>query len=74
MYGAAGHSAQQKADVFALRMKLRKKIAKQNRDLTADDLIRYADNVRETYLNIRDALYSPPLLCNTDGDPSSITP
>jgi len=58
-----------KADVFALRMKLRKKIAKQNRDLTADDLIRYADNVRETYLNIRDALYSPPLLCNTDGDP-----
>jgi hypothetical protein len=58
-----------KADVFALRKKLRKKIAKQNRDLTADDLIRYADDVRETYLNIRDALYSPPLLCNTDGDP-----
>jgi hypothetical protein len=58
-----------KADVFALRKKLRKKIAKQNRDLTADDLIRYGDDVRETYLDIRDALYSPPVLCNTDGHP-----
>src|SRR6266853_3302463 len=58
-----------KADVFALRKKLRKRMAKQNRDLAAGDLIRYADDVRETYLNIRDALYSPPLFCNTDGDP-----
>jgi len=58
-----------KADVFALRKKLRKKIAKQNRDLTAGDVIRYAEDVRETYLNIRDALYAPPVLRNTDGDP-----
>jgi hypothetical protein len=57
-----------KVDVFALRKKLRKRIAKQNRDLTADDLIRYADDVRETYVDIRDALFSPPVLCNTDGD------
>jgi len=57
-----------KADVFALRKKLRKKIAKQNRDLAAGDLIRYADDVRATYLTIRDSLYFPPVLCNTDGD------
>jgi len=44
-------------------------MAKQNRDLAAGDLIRYADDVRKTYLNIRDALYAPPILCNTDGDP-----
>jgi hypothetical protein len=58
-----------KAEVIGLRKKLRKKIAKQYRDLTADDLVRYGDDIRETYLDIRDALYSPPLLCNTDGDP-----
>lgn len=63
-----GIPPRRKADVFALRKKLRKRIAKQNRDLDDADLIRYADDVRETYLNIRDALYSPPVLCNTDGD------
>ncbi len=58
-----------KAGVIGLRKKLRKRIAKQNRGLTAGDLVRYADDIRETYLDIRDALYTPPRLCNTDGDP-----
>jgi hypothetical protein len=58
-----------KADVIRLRSKLRKKIAKQNRDLKEKDVIRYGDDIRETYLDIRDALYAPPRLCNTDGDP-----
>jgi hypothetical protein len=58
-----------KADVIALRKKLRKRVARQNRDLTAEDLIQYSDDVRLTYLNIRDSLYAPPRFCNTDGDP-----
>ena len=58
-----------KADVIALRKKLRKRAARQNRDLAAEDLIRYADDVRMTYLNIRDSLYAPTQFCNTDGDP-----
>jgi hypothetical protein len=58
-----------KANVIGLRKRLRKKIARQHRELSADDLIRYEDDVRETYLNIRDALHTPPRLCNTDGDP-----
>lgn len=58
-----------KADVIGLRKKLRKKIAKQKLELSAADLIRYEDEVRETYLNIRDALHTPPRLQNTDGDP-----
>jgi hypothetical protein len=58
-----------KAEIIALRKKLRKKVAKQNRDLTADDLLRYADDIRETYLDIRDALYAPLILRNTDEEP-----
>jgi hypothetical protein len=58
-----------KAEVIGLRKKLRKRIAKQNRDLAAEDLLRYGDEIRETYLNIRDALYAPPRVQNTDGDP-----
>jgi len=58
-----------KAEVVGLRKKLRKRIAKQNRNLTAGDLLRYSDDIRETYLNIRDVLHAPPRLCNTDGDP-----
>jgi len=57
------------ADVLVLRKKLRKKIAKSRRELGAADLIRYEDDVREAYLNIRDALHTPPRLVNTDGDP-----
>src|SRR6266852_3656978 len=58
-----------KAEVIGLRRKLQKKIAKQNRNLAAGDLNRYADDVREAYLDIRDGLYAPPRLANTDGDP-----
>jgi hypothetical protein len=58
-----------KGEVIGLRKKLRKKIAKQNRDLTPDDLVRNADAVRLAYLTIRDGLYRRPQLTNTDGDP-----
>jgi hypothetical protein len=58
-----------KVDVIGLRRKLRKKVAKQNRELTSDDLARNADAIRLTYLTIRDGLYTPPQLANTDGDP-----
>jgi hypothetical protein len=58
-----------KGQVIELRRKLRKRIAKLTRDLTANDLLRYADTIRAVYLNIRDALYAPPRFCNTDGDP-----
>lgn len=57
-----------KAEIIGLRKRLRRKIAK-NRDLAAEDLLRYADDVRATYLLIRDSLNTPPRLCNTDGDP-----
>jgi SEC-C motif/Protein of unknown function (DUF2384) len=58
-----------KAEVIGLRKKLRTKIAKQNRGLATDDLVRYADAIRLTYLTIRDALNRRPQLANTDGDP-----
>ena len=58
-----------KGEVIGLRKKLRKKIAKQNRDLAADDLVRYADAIRLTYLTIQDGLNRRPQLANTDGDP-----
>lgn len=37
--------------------------------MAAADLVRHADAIRLTYLTIRDRLYAPPLLANTDGDP-----
>lgn len=58
-----------KAEIVGFRAKLRKKIAKQNRELAAADLIRYAEEIRTLYLDIRDALRLPPRFCNTDGDP-----
>jgi hypothetical protein len=58
-----------KVAVIELRKKLKKRIAKQNRYLTAHDLLRYADLIRATYLDIRDRLFAPPRFCNTDGDP-----
>jgi hypothetical protein len=58
-----------KIEVIELRKKLKKRIAKQNRDLVPQDLLRYADLIRTTYLDIRDRLFAPPVLCNTDGDP-----
>ncbi len=58
-----------KAAIIGLRKMLRRRIARQKRPLNADDLSRYADEIRETYLLIRDSLNTPPRLCNTDGDP-----
>jgi hypothetical protein len=58
-----------KAEVIGLRRKLQKKIAKQNRNLAAEDLVRYAEDIREAYLDIRDRLNAPPRFANTDGDP-----
>jgi hypothetical protein len=58
-----------KASIVRLRTHLRKKIAKQNRELTVSDLIRYRDDIRTTYLNVRDSIRTPPRLTNTDGDP-----
>jgi hypothetical protein len=60
---------QKKVEVIELRKRLRKKIAKQNRDLSKDDLLRYADAIREIYLDIRDAMHAPPRFANTDGEP-----
>jgi SEC-C motif/Protein of unknown function (DUF2384) len=58
-----------KDEVISLRKKLRKKVTRQNREMTPDDLARHQDAIRLTYLTIRDALYAPPRLANTDGDP-----
>ena len=58
-----------KGEVIGLRKKLRKKIAKQNRDLAADDLVRYADAIRLTYLTIQDGLNRLSATRDTDGDP-----
>jgi hypothetical protein len=58
-----------KIEVIELRKRLKKKISRQNRYLVPDDLLRYADLIRGTYLEIRDRLFAPPVLCNTDGDP-----
>src|ERR1700722_10965364 len=57
-----------KIEVIELRNKLKKRIATQNRYLAPHDLLRYADLIRATYLDIRDRLFAPPVLCNTDGD------
>ena len=58
-----------KIEVIELRKTLKKRIAKQNRYLAPHDLLRYADLIRATYLDIRDRLFAPPVLRNTDGDP-----
>lgn len=61
-------SPDRKVEVVALRAKLRRKIAKQNRELSPADLVRYTDEIRTVYLDIRDAMRRPPTLQNTDGD------
>ena len=58
-----------KAEIIGLRKMLRRRIARQKRPLNAEDLLRYADEIRATYLLIRDSFITPPRLCNTDGDP-----
>jgi hypothetical protein len=58
-----------KVEIIKLRAQLQRKIKKQNRGLSADDLTGYTDEIRAVYLDIRDALNKPPQLKNTDGDP-----
>jgi hypothetical protein len=58
-----------KAAIVRLRAKLRKRISRQNRELVAADLLRYREEIRTTYLDLRDAMRTPPRLTNTDGDP-----
>lgn len=58
-----------KVEIVELRTKLRRKIAKKNRELNASDLLRYTDEIRSVYLDIRDALFRPKRLENTDGEP-----
>src|ERR1700727_2222211 len=53
-------SPSHKASIVGLRRTLQKKIAKQNRELTVADLLRYREDIRSTYLNIRDAIRTPP--------------
>jgi SEC-C motif len=59
----------EKVEIVGLRAELRKKIARKGGELTAADLNRFAEEVRGTYLDIRDAMREPPQLDNTDGDP-----
>jgi hypothetical protein len=58
-----------KAEIVALRTRLRRKIAKRTRELSASDLVRYTDEIRSLYLVIRDAMFRPKKLVNTDGEP-----
>jgi len=58
-----------KVEIVELRNRLRRKIAKKGRELSAADLIRYTDQIRTVYLDIRDAMFRPKKLQNTDGDP-----
>jgi hypothetical protein len=58
-----------KVPIIKLRAKLRKRCAKRNLELTAADLIRYREEIRTAYLDIRDRMRTPPFLTNTDGDP-----
>jgi hypothetical protein len=58
-----------KVEIIKLHAQLLRKIKRQNRELAAADLTRYADEIRAVYLDIRDALSKPPKLQNTDGEP-----
>ncbi|HUH61705.1 MAG TPA: hypothetical protein VLZ50_01860 [Terracidiphilus sp.] len=58
-----------KSEIVKLRKALRHRIAKLNRDLNAEDLIHYREQIRCVYLDLRDAMHRPPKLCNTDGEP-----
>jgi hypothetical protein len=58
-----------KVEIVELRTRLRRKVAKKGRELSAADLIRYSDAIRGVYLDIRNAMFRPKKLQNTDGDP-----
>ena len=45
-----------KVDIVELRAKLRRKIAKKNRELSAADLLQYSEQIRTVYLDLRDAV------------------
>jgi hypothetical protein len=57
-----------KAEIIRLRNILRT-LSGRRRALTSEDLWDKADIIRAEYVAIRDSLYNPPKLCNTDGDP-----
>ncbi len=57
-----------KADTIRLRNLLRT-LSGKRRALTSEDLWDREDIIRSEYIAIRDSLYRPPQLCNTDGDP-----
>jgi len=61
-------SPDKKVGILNLREKLRRKIAKKNRELNASDLLRYSEEIRTVYLDIRDAMFAPKTLTNTDGE------
>ena len=61
-------SPDKKVGILNLREKLRRKIAKKNRELNASDLLRYSAEIRTVYLDIRDAMFAPKTLTNTDGE------
>lgn len=42
------------------------------RALTRRDLLKYEEDIRELYLYIRDRLYAPPVLTNTDNEPLAL--
>jgi len=58
-----------KAELVELRAWMRRKAARQNRELNEGDLVLYEEKLRAQYLNARDAMFTPPKLANTDGDP-----
>jgi|HubBroStandDraft_6_1064221.scaffolds.fasta_scaffold88604_2 hypothetical protein len=58
-----------KVDIITLRANLRKRVARQRRDLGAEDLVRYADEIRSLYLSFLTYSKTPPQVENTDGDP-----
>jgi Protein of unknown function (DUF2384) len=58
-----------KVDIIALRSNLRKRAARQRRDLGAEDLVRNADEIRALYVSFCKYSNTSPQLENTDGDP-----
>jgi uncharacterized protein (DUF2384 family) len=57
-----------KVELVELRAWMRRKAAKQNRELGDADLVLHEDKLRAQYLDARDAMFAPPKLANTDGD------
>ena len=49
-------------------LKLRRKMKRKN-PVNFDSITRWEEDIRKYYLEIDRALFSPPQLCNTDGDP-----